>query len=84
MGSNLRRIVMEYQPKKLEDGKRIGGKRRLTNARIDTIQFFYGRLLCDYKEYIPKMFAKMWAILGHYSSTIEKPLPNDYPTGLLM
>ena len=51
MGSNSRRLVNEYKGKKPEDGKGIGGKGRLTNARIDTIQNVYVRNIHDKKRY---------------------------------
>ena len=53
MGSNLRRLVKKYKGK-FEDGKGIAGKRRLTDARIDAIQNFYGSSVRD-KGDVPKM-----------------------------
>ena len=47
MSGNLRRLVKEFKGKKLEDGKDIGRKARLTNVRIDAMQNFYGRTIRD-------------------------------------
>ena len=55
MVSNLRRLVKEYDGKNLEDGKRISGKKKLTNAKIDAMQYFYGSAIRDNKGDVPKM-----------------------------
>lgn len=67
--------------KNLEDGNGIGEKERLTNARTNTKQNFYECTICGNKGDVSKMSAGVWAISGHYSSTIEKPLHNDCPKG---
>ena len=77
MGSNLRRLVKEYNGKKLVGGKGIGVKGRPMNAGTDAIENFYGRTICDNKGDVPKMSVEVWAILGHQSSAIEKPLNSD-------
>ena len=69
ISNNLRRFVNEYKGKKLEDGKEIGGKRTLTNAR-STLQ----------KTFMESN-SRGTGILVHYSSSIEKPLRNDCPKG---
>lgn len=38
--NNLRRLIQEYEGKKLKGGKGIGGKERLTNARVYVAQNF--------------------------------------------
>ena len=64
----------------LEDGKGIGGKGRLTNARIDTIQNFHERRIGDNKGDVPKMSAEVWTIGStttvvpfkiHYTMTVQ-------------
>ena len=40
-GNNLRRLIQEYEGKKLRGGKGIGGKEWLTNARVYVAQNFY-------------------------------------------
>ena len=44
--------------KKIEDGKGIGGEGRLTNARIDAKQIFYGRNIYDNKGDTSKCLQK--------------------------
>lgn len=64
--------------KKIEDGKGIGGEGRLTNARIDATQIFYGRNIYDNKGDTLKCLQKH----GQYQvTTVEKPLRNDCPMG---
>lgn len=75
--SNLRRLVKEYDGKKLEDGKGISGKKKLTNAKIDAMQKFYGSAIRDNKVDVLKMSGEVRELLGHYSSTIEKHLQSD-------
>ena len=42
IGTLLRKLITNYKGKTLEDGKKIGGKGRLTNAKIDNLQAYYG------------------------------------------
>lgn len=65
--------------KKLEDGKGITRKKKLTNAKIDAMQKFYGNAIRDNKGDVPKMSGEVRELLGHYSSTIEKHLQSDCP-----
>ena len=44
MGTRLRNLRTEYKGKELLDKKKIGGKGRLTDKVINTIQNYYGRL----------------------------------------
>ena len=65
--------------KKLSDGKSICGKGRLTLARIDTIQSFYGKTIRDFKADSEGISKATHAIIKHYSSTPEKPNHEDCP-----
>ena len=67
---------------KLSDGKGISGRKRLTLARIDTIQNFYDLTIRTNKEDCKKMSKATRVILKHYSSTVDKPKHEDYPFGL--
>ena len=67
--------------KKLSDGKGLSGRGRLTLAKIDAIQNFYGRAIRDNKNHPEKMSTATWAILKHYSSTPSKPNHQDCPDG---
>ena len=55
MGTNLGKLVKDMKGKKLEDGKGISGKGRLTIARIDAMQNLYGRTIRDKKGDSAKM-----------------------------
>ena len=67
--------------KKLADNKCLGGRGRLTIAKCDAIQNFYGRAIRDNKNNSAEMSRATWAILQHYSSTADNPKHNDCPDG---
>ena len=54
MGTNLRQLIKEYKGKKLEDGKGLRGKWRLTISRIDAAQSFYGHTIHRNKGNVKK------------------------------
>ena len=83
MGTYLRRLIKEYKWKKFEDGKNFSGKERLTISHIDAIQSFYGHAIRNNKGNVKTMLKDIWAILNHYSSTIEKPIHSNCPTSSL-
>lgn len=58
VGSNFRRLMNEYKLKKYQDGEKIGGKGRLTNETIETIQN-NGRTICNNEEDVPKTYVKI-------------------------
>ena len=64
--------------KKLSDGKGLGGKGRLTTARIDTLQNFYGLAIRNNKGNIEAMSKATMAILDHYK---EDTLYEHCPPG---
>ncbi|CAC5366935.1 unnamed protein product [Mytilus coruscus] len=49
MGKHLRRLVDQYKGRKLEDGKHIIGKGRLTNKFMNSFQTFYGMAIRNKK-----------------------------------
>ena len=59
----------------------MSGAGRLTLARVDTIQNFYGRVIRDNKNDAKAMSRATHAILKHYSSSPEKPQHDDCPVG---
>ena len=65
----------------MSDGKTLTGTGRLTLARIDTIQNFYGRAIRDNRGDAKEMARSTRAILKHYSSTVEEPKHDDCPAG---
>ena len=74
-------IHIKFSGKKLEDGKGIGGKGRLTTVRIDALQNFYGKAIRDNEGNATAMSKATHAILKHYSSTPENPRHEDCPSG---
>lgn len=65
----------------MSDGLGISGHGRLTLARVDTIQNFYGRALRDNANDAKAMSKATMAILKHYSSTVDDPKHEDCPKG---
>lgn len=74
-------IYIKFSGKKLDDGKGIGGRGRLTAVRIDAMQNFYGKAIRDNKGNATAMSKATHAILKHYSSTPENPRHEDCPSG---
>ena len=62
--------------KKLEDGKCIGGARRLTMVRIDTMQSFYGLSIRQNKGSSSAMSKATQAILLHFPAQRTNPNTN--------
>ena len=62
----------------ISDGKGLGGKGRLTIARIDTLQTFYGLTIRNNKGNIEAMSKATMAILDHYE---EDTLHDHCPPG---
>ena len=63
----------------MSDGKGLAGKGRLTIGRIDAIQKFCGSAIRDNPMDPEAMFKYTWAILDHYSSTVENPKHDKCP-----
>lgn len=84
MGSRLRRLLKEKSKIVLEDGKKLGGKGRLTNVEIDRLQNYYGLAIRRNVENLENMKKAVWAIYFHKLSTNENPVhslcPNDPDT----
>ena len=74
-------IHIKFSGKKLEDGKGIGGKGRLTAVRIGALQIFYGKAIRDNEGNATAMSKATHAILKHCSSTPENPRHEDCPSG---
>ena len=64
--------------KKLSNGKGLGGKGRLTTAKIDTLQNFYGLAIRNNEGNSEAMSKAKMAILDHYK---EDTLHNHCPSG---
>ena len=68
MGTKLRRLIKEYKGKKLEDGKGLCGKGRLTISHIDALQSFYGHTIRKNKGNVKKCRRKY----GLFSSLLKR------------
>jgi hypothetical protein len=67
--------------KTLADGKGLSGAGRLTIARIDSIQSFYGLSIRQNKGDSKAMAKATKAIMYHYASSEEKPQHDYCPIG---
>ena len=65
----------------MSDGKGLAGNGRLTIGCIDAIQNFYGRAVRGDPNDLEAMPKYTWAILDHYSSTVENPKHHKCPPG---
>ena len=64
MGTGLRKVKKE---------KKLGGKGKLTDAVIDSMQTYYGKAIREHKGNVRKMQRATLAILYHKLSTDKKP-----------
>lgn len=81
MGTRLRRLCKDKKGNKLEDGKGIRGKGRLTDSVIDELQSYYGKAIRDNVNNLEAMHKAVWAIYFHRSSTNSKPNHGLCPMG---
>ena len=65
MGTNLRSYKNKNKGKKLADGGTVGGRGRLTDAVIDSLQNYYGYAIRNNTNDIEKMEKAIWAIFYH-------------------
>jgi len=81
MGRRLRDLKNMYKGRKLEDGKTIGGRDRLTDTKIDLFQKYYGKAIRSHKQNKEGMRRAIWAILYHSASSDENPQHDYCPEG---
>eukprot|EP00112_Aurelia_sp_Birch-Aquarium-sp1_P014509 Seg314.3 transcript_id=Seg314.3/GoldUCD/mRNA.D3Y31 product="hypothetical protein" protein_id=Seg314.3/GoldUCD/D3Y31 len=81
MGTRLRSLKSRSGNAKLSDGKSIGGRGRLTNKLIDSLQVYYGKAIMGNTESIIAMKDAVMAIWHHIQSTDEDPNHNLCPKG---
>eukprot|EP00795_Rhopilema_esculentum_P000086 gene86-9701_t len=67
MGTRLRNLRKSFSGQKLSDGKRIGGKGRLTDKVINTIQNYYGLAIRQNVGQLYAMKKAVGAVLYHIS-----------------
>ena len=81
MGTALRKLKAQKGKQKLKDGKTIGGLGRLTNAKIDKLQVYYGLAIRRHKHDLEGMKKEVWAGLCHSASSDENPQHQNCPKG---
>lgn len=81
LGSRLRALKKRLGKTPLEDGKSIGGTRRLTDKRIDKLQVYYGKAIRENTHDVDAMKQAVMAIWHHTKSTDENPDHDLCPPG---
>ena len=79
LGTRLRKL--KSGKKKLSDGKGIGGRNRLTDKMIDTMQNYYGLAIRQNKNNLEGMTNDVKAGLYHLASSEQKPQHHLCPKG---
>lgn len=82
MGARLRKLKLEYKSKKLEDGRSLSGKGRLTDAIINKLTVYYGNAIRQNADSLENMRKAVWAVYFHTRSTDLEPLHSFCPSGL--
>ena len=81
MGTRLRKLKASFAKKDLSDGKKIGGKGRLTDQIVDTLQNYYGLAIRQNKNDLKGMIKDTMAGLYHVASSQENPQHQFCPEG---
>lgn len=81
MGSRLRELKNSMRGKKLEDGKSLFGKGRLTDKLIVELTTYYGGAIRNNKNSVMDMRKAIWAIYFHKRSNDQEPLHDFCPQG---
>lgn len=81
MGRRLRELKKRSRGVKLEDGKVLGGRNRLTDTEIDRLQTYYGLAIRRGVHSVQEMQTNIWAIYFHKLSTNENPQHGLCPKG---
>ena len=81
LGKGMRDLKQKLGSEKLEDGKPIGGKGRLTDKKIDNLQNYYGMAIRNHVGNVSESRRAIWASISHESSTNERPRHEYCPPG---
>ena len=81
LGSRLRSLKKITGQARLPDGKGIGGRGRLTDTRIDSMQVYYGKAIRGNTHDIESMEKAVMAIWHHSRSTDDDPDHDQCPAG---
>lgn len=82
LGTRLRKLKPNTKKEKLGDGKGLGGKGRLTDDKIDSLQRYYGLAIRKNLKDENAMKKAVWATFYHTLSTDEKPQHEFCPKGI--
>ena len=77
VGSRLRKLKSANKGLKLDDGKGLAGKGRLTDSKIDVLQNYYGLAIRQNLDYVTKMAKTIEACVLHVAST-DKDLQHHF------
>ena len=81
LGSALRKLKKTWGKKRLQDGKTIGGRGRLTDKLMDKLQGYYGKAIRRNHGSVDAMEKAVRAILYHRGSSDQKPMHKYCPKG---
>ena len=82
LGKSLRDLKQRLAGQKLADGKRLGGKGRMTDFLMNSLQTYYGIAIRENTGDVQAMYKAIWASFCHSSSSDEKPMHQFCPPGL--
>lgn len=84
MGKRLMTLKCNSAKVKLEDGKGLGGKGRLSQSNIQKLQTYYGLAIRRNVRSVEAMSQAIWAVYYHTMSSDEEPMhhlcPRDQDT----
>ena len=81
MGTALRNLKTQYRGQKLADGKTVGGAGLLTDKVINSLQKYYGDVICRITGDLSAMMKAVQATLLHNNSTNTNPRHHLCPKG---
>ena len=82
MGTRLRELKKSWKKRKMDDGKTIGGRGRLTDARIDKLQTYYRLAIIRNLHNVPAMQREIMAGLYHTCANEDPSVQHCYcPNG---
>lgn len=81
MGTRLRELKKKFGKQKLDDGKGIGGRNRLTDKEINKLQEYYGLAIVRGGSNLEEMKKNVWATYFHKLSDDDNPQHGLCPSG---
>ena len=78
LGTRLRKLRTDYKGKKLDDGKKIMGKGRLSDKSINTLQNYFGMAIRQNASNLYVMKKAIGAVLYHCSDIANEDDRHKY------